>query len=574
MAPETDAQITISKQDLDPDETLAIAYMTGGGARGNLIFGSLIFGATITRKHTTELFNKLSGASVGATISSTLNIPKSRGSTIPRYSEFDARDGFIQIIQNALPHGPLSVIYYPWQLLVDVACLFSEGFHFAVNWGVRKIDYGISRGLNFIGRMGHTAIRSKKPYNGIDIHALERIHDWTLNPVMDGWIRLCHHVAKISKYDINKLHKSLDACYRFEDTNEKVFLGETIVSHHITSMNATLDKPALFVNLKDINGTTIHTSDPNMELCDIATGSCAAQTIYDDHIAQNGHKYSDIAHADTVLSPSKTTEQFLSHKQRIVVFETGESEKEDLARMPFQLFLRQMMSSHGAPILRRITSFITKRDTRFLRQDWGLDNVTAFSIAVTRDTVRKKYADDPKTVRMAKILGFDLLERDQISETERLPSQNIFNTADRTMQQLDEWAWDVVWHNAEKHVRTYRWLLENAVKQGRVDAGEAKETLEDIEWLYPLDGPIPDTEAPPHRPFPNIKEELSKPRIKIDFGAPKTLSEHFNYFLSPETQTTNITVRHVTDEERAANDNKKPEQPCTRLQRLQKFMML
>ena len=530
------------------DTIYNLAYMSGGGARGELILGPVIFGEVITRKPFSTLFNGLSGDSVGSTIASTLNTPRAPGSAEPRYNAFDAASGFRQVIQHALPRRTL---YYPMQALVDTTSVVSERTYLAATWGVNKIDHGLSSAINAIGRNLHRAIRSKKPYNGVDIKLAVPLYEMTFKPVMKGWIRAVHSWAQACKYNVSGLYEALDATYRYETTGDKVLLGDTIVSHHVTAMNASRDRPAFMAHTKDIDGTTLHVSDPTMELADIATGSSAAQTIFDDHKMQHGEQFSDIAHANTAFSPMRTIKTHLNgnaYRQRVIIFNTGEAAREDLARMSASLFLRQMMSSEGSPLMRRITSFISKRDMGYLQEDWGRENVVSFDIPLTRETVQIKYADSPKVVRMARILGFDLLARDEISETERLPTQDIFDTSDRTMKKLSEWGWDMVWHNADAMVREYRGLLQNAVAQGRVDAEEARKTIADIDWLYPLEGAIPETATPPYHVFPNVPELMKENNLVIDFQKPKGLIANLRAMFNGEAGAKPIIVRHVSND--------------------------
>ena len=145
------------------------------------------------------------------------------------------------------------------------------------------------------------------------------------------------------------------------------------------------------------------------------------------------------------------------------------------------------------------------------------------------------------------------MARDEISETERLPTQDIFDTSDRTMKKLSEWGWDMVWHNADAMVREYRGLLQNAVAQGRVDAEEARKTIADIDWLYPLEGAIPETATPPYHVFPNVPELMKENNLVIDFQKPKGLIANLRAMFNGEAGAKPIIVRHVSNDNHRAD---------------------
>lgn len=553
MTAESSASHSHDENSNKPD--YAVLYLTGGAAWGKLALGPLIFTEMVTRRPISGLFNMLSGASAGATIAGTLNVPKSPGSTIPRYSALEADIGFSQVIHHSIPPR---LAYHGRQLGMDLLSMMHGGFRTVLNLLCSKADYGMSWLVNTSGRniqriLGAYEANPEKPPKEVDINFFRWINKyplWIVNAGMGKWI---DRLAQKSKYEISTLYDSLDATLRFESGNQPAKLGDTVTSHHVTSLNVTRDEPAFFANIKDINGASVYVSDPDVDLADLTTGSCAAQTIFDDFLARNGDQYCDVADVDTALSPVSTLDDQTGDKynKKIVIIATGEPDKEDLARMPTMLFLQQMAGKLGSPLMRRRTRFVNKKDQRILRQNHGEDNVIKIDLSVSTKTAAIKYADDPKLVRMAKILGFDLLARDEMPERERMLKPNIFDTSPETMKQLSEWQWDMVWHNADKLINMSKWLIRHAAEQGRMSKQEAEETLKDIEWLYPEGDELPRTDAPPHRAFANIPELIRKPTIAIDFNEPKTAFERACHAFNPDPCPRPITVRRIE----YANDN-------------------
>ena len=501
--------------------------LTGGGGWGKITCGPLIFIEAVTGKHITQLFNMLSGASAGATIASSLNIPKIQGSTIPRYTALDANAGFTQTIQRAIPYRRF---YYEMQLAFDLFSMAHSGFRTVLNWGSSKLDHHLNLSINTTRKF---LAKGDPKSPDVDLKVFTKINDTLLYPINKGMGKGLNWTVQKLKHVIANLHTTLDSTFRFEDTNEPVLLKDTIVSHHITSMNVTRDEPAFHANIKTKHGVQVYVSDPDLKVADITTGSCAAQTIFDDFTAPNGELYSDMADVDTPLSPMSTLHERLGqdNTRKLFIVTTGEPDREDLGRMPTMLFLQQMMGKQGSPLTRRRTRYVNKVAARILRQNLGDENITKIDLSVTAETMRVKYADNPKVVRMAKILGFDLLERDQLSEDDRLPPPNIFDTSNAAMKKLGDLQWDMVWHNADKLVDMCKFLLRNSAAQGRISEQEAETAIENIEWLYPADDKIPDCPTPPHRIFPDIKEAIEHPSLTLDFntkvGILDTIKSHF-----------------------------------------------
>ncbi len=84
--------------------------------------------------------------------------------------------------------------------------------------------------------------------------------------------------------------------------------------------------------------------------------------------------------------------------------------------------------------------YFEKRDTKILSKNLHDGKLHHFDIPLSATTV--KYAENPKLVRAAAILGFDLIARDNEDEVDRIPSATSFgNTSEEGLTRLSEFKW-------------------------------------------------------------------------------------------------------------------------------------
>lgn len=550
--------VSSAPSSIENDTDYETLHITGGAAWATLSWGPLIFGEAITRQPISKLFNMISGASGGAANAAIVNTPVTLGSQIPLYSAIEGETGFSETIRYAIPPR---MLYYPRQLLMDLVSMGHEAIRSVLNWGCSKLDYALTIAWNYPSQRLHHFFGMRREYKERESYIFRGINCIVLWPINKGMGKLIDRMVQRSKYEIAALNDAMKAALCIG--GHPALLKNTIVSHHATAMNVTKDEPAFFAHVKDVDGKEIYTSDNNLSIADITTASCAAQTIFDDFQFDNGDHYSDMADVDTPLSVMSTLQERLGDKfarRKLLIITTGEPNKEDLSRMPLMLFLRQMISTLGSPLMRRRSRYVNKVAMRMLQQNMGPENVDVISISVTPETARIQYADNPKVVRMAKILGFDLLERDEMTVEERMPPPNIFDTSPTTIKKLKGWQWDMVWHNADALVNHYKSALKNSARQGRLPMEEAQRTLEDIEWLYPSGDALPTTDNPPHRSFMNIKEAQDQQPSMLGFQRPQgsgRLKDFFGDFERPQVvvrrpenalldDQNNITQPHVS----------------------------
>ncbi|AEP09918.1 patatin-like phospholipase family protein [Micavibrio aeruginosavorus] len=501
-----------------------VLYVPGGVLWGIYPLVVLKFLEDLTQLPVSKQFNNFAGSSTGAVALGGLNIPKSKGSTEPRYSAADALEFYKVVGRRTFP--PRSA-YYERQLIMDLVKLGHEFTREIVWMAFEKTDALLSAGVNGAGRLMNRLKRSTTPYEPFILKPMRFLHNTLIRPVDNAVERGINHLLAKSRYDINVLREALDTAYRFEDTNEPVKLNETIVSHHVTSMNVTRNEPAIFFHFKDETGTTRHVSHPDMDIVDLTCASSAAQTIFQLYKASNENHYCDIAHFDTPQTPINSYQGRMQKNKNIKLIMIGTAKRDaeiDVQRLNGMLFLQQLIGRLGAHLLGLPQRFILQRDLMNLRQNLGADNVVVIDKSMSKDTLRGQVLSNPRLINAAAHFGVDLRARSQISHQDRTPSPDLFDSRDDNIEKMESFGWDMVWENIDTLVPLAKELVENAALRGHITNDRASEIIRGIDKIYPMNE---SAMAHDHDNDNTPAPEPSKPSkwLQFDERAPTTLRQ-------------------------------------------------
>ncbi len=479
-----------------------VNFMSPGGARGVLLFGPLIFLEAVTRTPLSKLFNMHSGCSAGGSIAGILSIPESKGSNKTRYSALDGEEGYKKILQYALPkrYGRTA-----WRVGGGILREIHEGRKKLTSTICYGLDKYLTLAANFTDRKVHKLLDDPSQARLRRIDFFSRLNEKKIKWFDDMVEDLIEWMVNKARYDINILYRAVDAAFRYKDTNEPVNLNDTATSYVVTTWNLTRNTVGSFVNVKTEKGESVYVSDPDTNLSDITAASCAAPTYFDMHeisYADGKEHYTDPGLADTAISPIFTLQRVFGDERgyKIIILGTGTDDKK---------FEKKMMQSIKYGIVDIPQMFSAARDEGAMKQSLGEENVVKIDLPISLETFSKLYGGDEKLMRAASILGFDLTERDKMSPWEKLPSGDKFETSSRIIEQLSEAKWDMVWHNMDQMVDLSKWLLNNAVQQGRITPEFAKQAISDINWMYPPEGHSSSEYPEPKTPFPNLRQAQS-----------------------------------------------------------------
>lgn len=484
-------------------------HFGAGAERGILSLGVPIFQEMATGLPISKLSNHLSGISIGAATASILSIPRYENSDVPRFSALDAEEGIKQIIRIAAPHRTAYMIR---RTLPNIMQFIHEAEKVSADIVAKKTDAGITLGVHAVARRYHELMNSTSKYAFTEYRPCQIVVKNVLKPVnrlVDVWL---NNMMKNARYDIHIPHQAFNLAFRTEDTNRELGLKDSITGLHISAFNYTRDEPAHFAHYRDIKGVSQDVSDPHMMLDDIAAGSCAAPAYFDYHIARNGEYYLDVGHLDnTAFNAINSVQSHVGDDIPIDCISIGTGIEE-------RVMDGKKINNPLHLILDAGQRYFEKRDTKILSKNLHNGTLHHFDIPLSAKG-QKKYADDPKLVRAASILGFDLIARDEDDEISRIPtSSNFGNTTKDGLERLSEFKWDLLWHNFATVVERTKFLVQNCALQGKIPQQQADHIIEDLEWLYPSGDTVPDPAYIPHRPFPNMKDaksdicfELSQP---------------------------------------------------------------
>jgi hypothetical protein len=483
-------------------------HFGAGAERGIISLGVPIFQEMVTGLPISKLANHLSGISIGSATASILSIPRYENSDIPRFSALDAEEGIKQIIRIAAPHRTAYMIR---RTLPNILQFMHEAQKVSADIIARKTDGGVTLAVHAIARRYHELMNSSSKYAYTEYRPCQSVIKNVFKPVnrlIDSWLNT---MMKNARYDIHIPHQAFDLAFRTEDTNRQLGLKDSITGLHISAFNYTRDEPAHFSHYRDMDGVSQDVSDPDMMLDDIAAGSCAAPAYFDYHIARNGEYYLDVGHLDnTAFNAINSVQSHVGDDIPIHCISLGTGIEE-------RVMDGKKINNPLHLILDAGQRYFEKRDTKILNKN--LHNGTLHHFDIPLSAPQKKYADNPKLVRAAAILGFNLLARDEDDEVNRVPTSSSFgNTTNDGLGRLSEYKWDLLWHNFDAVVERTKFMVQNCALQNKITQQQADHIIEDLEWLYPRGASVPDPDYVPHRPFPNIRAaksdicfELSQP---------------------------------------------------------------
>ena len=453
-------------QEQDKPQTFYLLHVPGGGLWGKHSLRVLSAIEKICNLNTVHLFNMTSGGSVGGIITSSLNIPKSKGSDEPRFSADEVNSLFDQIITHLFPPRAM---YYPRQLIVDGVIRNVHKVTAAfLGWGLASLDNGLNNTLNTSRKWLHDKTRRKSVFSPVNIRPFKVVHEKLVSPLEKRIDQGINRLAKRSLYSLEPLGRLLTYAYRFEDTGEPVMLGDTILPHHVSAMNISKAKPAFFFHMKDpANQNTTYLSHENTHLMDIAQASSAAPSVFEPKRLPNGDYYIDIAHFDTPLSPIASLERHSMTKLdiKLVTIGTGEPSLADPELLSGMLFLNQLSSEYGAPLLRNPQRFINERDLMILKERFDKDSLVDINLTVTMDSMGVDYLQDPRAQRVAEYLKFDL----NSLSTANLPSHDIFDSRPENMKNIEDFGWLMTMKNLDTILPLCKGLIQNAHAKGHID---------------------------------------------------------------------------------------------------------
>lgn len=515
-------QATIQFDRADEKPKFTILHFGAGGERGILSFGYPIFLEEFTGIPLSKLFNRLSGMSAGAVPAAMLSARRFEDKDTPRFSALDVEEGMKQIVKLGVPPRLAFMFRRSIPLMLQFV---HESEKIAADYLSKKADHALSVSLHFIGRKCHALMRSTSHYAYQEFQPFKRFVQYALKPANKAIDTFLENWMSQARYDIRIIHQALNLALRTEDTDRPLKLEDALTSLHISAFNYTRDEPAHFSKFQEYGNAKGHVSDPGMGLDDIIAGSCAAPGYFDYHVARNGEYYMDIGHLDnTPFTSVDDAQDHLGNNTEVNCLKIGTGYEERVMK-------RVKINNPVHLIVNGGQSYFEKRDTKALIKKLGKDNLRHIDISLSPATAQKKYADNPKLVRAASLLGFNLLARDQMDELDRLPSSDKFaNTSPESIEVLSEFKWDMLWHNFDTAIEHTKFIVKNASKQGHIPQDRAREIIEDLEWLYPTGAAVPAEDYVPHRPIPNLREAKSNLCIELAqrYSWRKQIVEMFN----------------------------------------------
>lgn len=451
-----------------------ILHVPGGGLWGIHPIIAMDFIEKLTRLPISKQFNMSAGSSTGAIATTSVNIPVSKDSSEPRYSAADILHLYKTIGPKIFPPKPM---YYPRQIIVDqIARNVHEftGAFFA--WSLNGLDRGLNGGMNYAMKWAHTGLKIKTPFNPIDVKPFRTFHKHLIMPLENKIDKGIDYLIKNSLYDISVLQRILDIAFRYEDTHEAVDLGHTLMTHHVSAMNLTTNKPALFFHFKNPEtGETEFVSDSALNATDITLASCAAQSRFEPVKLNNGNAYIDIAHFDTVLTPVISLDRHADKKLdiKLITLGTGQNPTVNPDSLNGMLFLRQMSSEYGAPLFSLPQKYVNDITNMILEHRLGPDNIININLPVSIESQKGDYLNDPRAIQIARYLGIDL---DEIARA-RLPNHDICDSDKENMNNMILFGWLMVIKNLDKLLPLCNELVENAHDMGNITRAEADERI-------------------------------------------------------------------------------------------------
>ncbi|MDB5490911.1 MAG: patatin-like phospholipase family protein, partial [Micavibrio sp.] len=408
-------------------------HFGAGAERGIMSMGVPIFQEMATGLPISALANHVSGISIGAATAAILTTPRYENSNVPRFTALDAEAGIKQIIRLAAPHRNA---YMVRRALPNVLQFMHEAEKVSVDILAKKTDGGITLAKHAVARRYHEMMGSTSKYTYSENRPCQIVVKNVFKPVnrlIDSWLNT---MMKNARYDIHIPHQAFNLAFRTEDTDRPLGLKDSITGLHVSAFNYTRDEPAHFSHYRDINGKSKDVSDPDMLLDDIAAGSCAAPAYFDYHIARNGEYYLDVGHLDnTAFNAINSVQSHVGDDIPIDCISIGTGIEE-------RVLDGKKINNPLHLILDAGQRYFEKRDTKILSKN--LHNGQLHHYDIPLSAAREKYADNPKLVRAASILGFDLLARDQDDEVSRVPSSTSFgNTSKEGLERLSEYKWDL-----------------------------------------------------------------------------------------------------------------------------------
>lgn len=460
-----------------PEETLQkyyILHVPGGGLWGILPIVTLKFMETMTRLPLSKQFNMSSGSSTGSIPLTALNIPRSIDSTEPRYSADDILDFYKSIGPRIFPARKN---YYVRQMVMDLTKLAHDFFTALTVVTASRLDTLVDFCVNKSKRFVHDLLGRKKTFEPVNTSLFRNIHKWAFTPVNNRIKKSIDYLIEESRYDISVLARILDATMRYEDTDDRVKFGKTLISHHVTAHNLTRDEPAIFFHFKDPeSGKTQFLSDEDMDLDSIVLGSCAAQTIFKSPTLRNGETYVDIADFDTVRTPISSLDRHANQKLdvKLVTIGTGQTYKQiDVESMNSMLFLQQMINDLGGYLFGIRKRYINKMADMDLQYRLGAQNIIKVDIPAIQESLKPDYLNDPRVPEIAKFMDIDLNDL----TTAELPSSDLFDSRPENMKRLETLGWIMALKNLDTLMPLCRELVENAVAMGHIDQEAAQERI-------------------------------------------------------------------------------------------------
>lgn len=462
----------------DKTQKYYVLHIPGGGLWGILPIVTLKFLETMTQLPLSKQFNMSSGSSTGSIPLTALNVPRSENSDEARYSASDMLDFYKKIGPRIFParRG-----YYVRQMVMDLTKLGHDFFTAISILTSSRLDQLINFSINKPALWVHGKLDRKMPYDPVDTRAFRSLHKWIFTPVNNKIKAGIDYLIEQSRYDIAVLARILDATMRYEDTDERVKFGNTLISHHVTAHNLTRDEPAIFFHFKDPNTKkTDFLSDAEMDLDQMVLGSCAAQTIFKSPTLRNGETYVDIADFDTMRTPISSIDRHADKKLdiKLVTIGTGVNDRQiDVDSMNGMLFLQQMMADLGGYLFGIRKRYINKMADMDLEYRLGAENITRINIPAIQESLRPDYLEDPRTPEIAKAMGVDL--NDLI--TTSLPSSDLFDSRPENIKNLESLGWIMAFKNLDTLMPLCCDLVENAVDMGHITRDQADERLQLIE---------------------------------------------------------------------------------------------
>lgn len=461
-----------------PEENLQkyyILHVPGGGLWGVLPIVTLKFMETMTQLPLCKQFNMSAGSSTGSIPLTALSVPKSPGSTEPRYSADDILDFYKSIGPRIFPQRRN---YYVRQMVMDLTKLAHDFFTALSVVTASRLDALANFCINKPKHYIHGLLGRKKTFEPVNTSLFRNLHKWVFTPVNNRIKRSIDYLIEQSRYDITVLGRILDATLRYEDTDDRVKLGQTLISHHVTAHNLTRDEPAIFFHFKDPEtGKTQFISDEDMDLDSIVLGSCAAQTIFKSPTLRNGETYVDIADFDTMRTPISSLDRHADKKLdiKLITIGTGQTSYKqiDVESMNSMLFLQQMINDLGGYLFGVRKRYINKMADMDLQYRLGAKNIIKVDIPAIQESLKPDYLNDPRIPELAKFLDINL---DDLTTAE-LPSSDLFDSRPENMRRLEVLGWVMALKNLDTLMPLCRELVENSVAMGHINQEQAQERL-------------------------------------------------------------------------------------------------